>query len=113
MTVEPFCDRAVLPRFQRTTGRLARANDFIVIGMNAGPRCDTFSVAGGGSVVTWMQIMAEVRRLDDKRKRGEHLGEEDAAGLVAMLLDFHNQAVVSVPMPSRPSLRRTGQDNGR
>jgi hypothetical protein len=60
-------------------------------------------------MVTWMQIMAEVRRLDDKRKLGEHLGEDDATRLVAMLLDFHDQAVVKVPTPSRPPSRRAGQ----
>jgi hypothetical protein len=83
--------------------------------MDAGSRCDNIAHAGRGSVVTWMQIMGEVRRLDDRRKRAEHLGEDDAAGLVTMLLDFHNQAVVSVPAPSRPALRRTsqGQEKGR
>jgi hypothetical protein len=60
-------------------------------------------------MVTWMQIMVEVRRLDGRQKRGEHLGEEDAARLVTMLLDFHNQAVMKVPTPSRPSLKLTGQ----
>ena len=60
-------------------------------------------------MVTWMQIIAEVRRLDDKQKGGEHLSEKDAAGLVAMLLDFHNQAVVKVPTPSKPSLKATSQ----
>jgi len=60
-------------------------------------------------MVTWMQIMTQVQRLGDKRKRAEHLGEEDAAGFVAMLLDFHNQTVVSVPAPSRSALRRTSQ----
>jgi hypothetical protein len=60
-------------------------------------------------MITWMQIMAEVRRLDDKQKGGEHLSEEDAAGLVAMLLDFHHQAVVKVPTPSRPSLKAASQ----
>jgi hypothetical protein len=59
-------------------------------------------------MVTWMQIMAEVQRLDDKQKGREHLSEEDAAGLVAMLLDFHWQAVEKVPTPSRPSLKATG-----
>jgi hypothetical protein len=62
--------------------------------------------AGGGSTVNWMQIMVEVRRLDDKQKSSEHLSEADAAGLVVMLLDFHHQAVVKVPTPSRPSLKR-------
>jgi len=59
-------------------------------------------------VVTWMQIMVEVRRLDEKRKCGERLGEEEGAGLVAMLLDFHNQVVEKVPTPSRPPSRMTG-----
>jgi hypothetical protein len=66
----------------------------------------------GGIMVNWMQIMVEVRRLDDKQKRGEHLSEGDAAGLVAMLLDFHHQAVVKVPTPSRLSLKATGQRKG-
>ena len=56
-------------------------------------------------MVAWIQVMAEARRLDEKRKLGERLNEEDALGLVAMLLDFHNQAVEKVPEPSRPSLR--------
>jgi hypothetical protein len=56
-----------------------------------------------------MQIMVEVQRLDDKQKGGEHLSEGDAAGLVATLLDFHHQAVVKVPTPSRPSLKATSQ----
>ena len=55
-----------------------------------------------------MQIMVEVRRLDEKRKCGERLGEEEGAGLVAMLLDFHNQVVEKVPTPSRPPSRMTG-----
>jgi hypothetical protein len=58
-------------------------------------------------MVTWMQIMAEVRGLDDKRKGGEALSHEDAAGLVAILLDFHLQAVAKVPTPSRPSMKAT------
>jgi hypothetical protein len=57
---------------------------------------------------TWMQIMEEVRHLDEKQRTGEHLGEDDAARLVAMLLDFHNQAVEKVPTPSRP-LRSVAQ----
>jgi hypothetical protein len=60
-------------------------------------------------MVTWMQIMAEVTRLDDKRKGGEHLSQEDAAGLVAMVLDVHNHAVEKLPTPSRPQSRMTGQ----
>jgi hypothetical protein len=63
-------------------------------------------------MVTWMQIMAEVRRLDDKKKGGEHLSEADAAELVAMLLDFHSQAVVTAPTPSRPMLRMTDPSKG-
>ncbi len=63
-------------------------------------------------MVTWMQVMAEARRLDEKRKSGERLNEEDALGLVVMLFDFHNQAVEKVPEPSRPSLRATGQGGG-
>jgi hypothetical protein len=63
-------------------------------------------------MVTWMQVMAEARRLDEKRKCGEHLSEDEGAGLVDMLLDFHNQAVEKVPEPSRPSLRVTGQRSG-
>ena len=58
-------------------------------------------------MVTWMQIMVEVRRLDDKRKSGEGLSEQEAAGLVAALLTFHNQAVKKVPTPSRPSMKAT------
>jgi hypothetical protein len=64
-------------------------------------------------MVTWMQIMAEVRRLDDKRKGGEPLSGEDAAGLVAMLLDFHWQAIAKVPVPSRPPPRTMGRGKGR
>jgi hypothetical protein len=64
-------------------------------------------------MVTWMQIMTEVRRLDDKQKGGERLDEEDAAGLVAMLLDFHRQAVVKLPTPSRPTLQATSQGKSR
>jgi hypothetical protein len=60
-------------------------------------------------LVTWMQIMVEVRRLDDKRKTAEHLSEDDAEKLVSMLLDFHNQAVEKVPEPSTPSLKMAGQ----
>jgi hypothetical protein len=56
-----------------------------------------------------MQIMVEVRRLDDKQKSGERLSGEDAAGLLSKLLDFHEQAVEKVPEPSRPSLRMTGR----
>jgi hypothetical protein len=39
-------------------------------------------------MVTWMQVMAEARRLDEKQKLGERLSQEDAAGLVAMLSTF-------------------------
>jgi hypothetical protein len=63
-------------------------------------------------MVTWTQIMVEVRRLDDKRKGGEPLSAEEGAALVAMLLDFHSQAVEKVPEPSRPSLKMTGQGSG-
>ena len=80
--------------------------------LNDAPIAASILFAKGGSMVTWMQIIAEVRRLDDKQKRGEHLSEEDGSGLVAMLLDFHNQAVANVPAPSRPSLELTGQDKG-
>jgi hypothetical protein len=59
-------------------------------------------------MVTWMQIMAEVRRLDDKRQRGGQLAEDEGAALLAMLLDFHNQVVTKVPAPSRPSLDSEG-----
>ena len=57
---------------------------------------------GATLMVTWMQIMAEVRSLGDKQERGDRLSEDDAARLVAMLLDFHNQAVIKEPVPSRP-----------
>lgn len=63
-------------------------------------------------MVKWMQIMAEVRRLDDKRKCGDGLSQEEAAGLLTMLLDFHHQAVDKVPEPSGPSLNLTGQGSG-
>jgi hypothetical protein len=64
-------------------------------------------------MVTWMQVMVEARRLDDKRKSGERLNGEDSAGLVSMLLNFHDQAVEKVPEPSRPALRMTGQRHSR
>jgi hypothetical protein len=64
-------------------------------------------------MITWMQVIAEVRRLDDKRRSGEPLSEGDAAGLVAMVLDFHHQAVKKVPTPSRPSMKATRLGKGR
>jgi len=48
-----------------------------------------------------------------QRKGGERLGEDEAGRLVAMLLDFHNQAVEKVPAPSRPPLKSAVQAKGR
>jgi hypothetical protein len=59
-------------------------------------------------VVTWMQIIAEVQRVDAKRKRGEHFTQEDTERLITMLLDFHRGTVLKVPEPSRPQFRGTG-----
>jgi hypothetical protein len=56
-------------------------------------------------MITWVRVMAEVQRLEEKRGRGERLTPEDAEALVTMLRGFHNQAVAKVPIPSRPSMQ--------
>lgn len=43
-------------------------------------------------MITWIQVMAEVRRLDDVRRREGKLAGPDAERLVTMLLAFHLQA---------------------
>ena len=48
-------------------------------------------------MTTWMQVMALVRELDDKRRRREELTKDDAERLVAMLLDFHMGTVEALP----------------
>jgi len=48
-------------------------------------------------MTTWMQVMALVRRLDDKRIREGRIGDKDAQQLVALLLDFHKQTVARTP----------------
>jgi hypothetical protein len=46
---------------------------------------------------TWMQVMALVRRLDEKRRREGRIGEREAEELVTLLLDFHRQTVARSP----------------
>ena len=48
-------------------------------------------------MTTWMQVMALVRRLDEKRHREGRVGDRDADQLVSMLLDFHKQTVARPP----------------
>jgi hypothetical protein len=44
-------------------------------------------------MTTWMQVMALVRRLDEKRHREGRVGDRDADQLVSMILDFHKQTI--------------------
>jgi hypothetical protein len=46
---------------------------------------------------TWMQVMALVRKLDEKRHREGRIGERDADELISLLLDFHRQTVARTP----------------
>lgn len=54
-------------------------------------------------MTTWMQVMALVRRLDDKRVREGRIGDKDAAQLVSLLLDFHKQTVARTPSGEMPA----------
>ena len=53
-------------------------------------------------MATWMDVMALVRALQDKRGRGQALDGDDAERLVALLLEFHGRAVASTPVPDAP-----------
>jgi hypothetical protein len=44
-------------------------------------------------MTTWIQVMAEVRAMDDRRRSGKGLDGADAEKLVSMILEFHKQAV--------------------
>ena len=44
-------------------------------------------------MMTWMQVMAEVRRLDQQRRHEGRISGADAERLVTMLLEFHSQAL--------------------
>lgn len=54
-------------------------------------------------MTTWIQIMAQVRLLDEQRRVEGRLREGDAEQLVTMLIDFHQQAVASTPSREPPS----------
>jgi hypothetical protein len=57
-------------------------------------------------VTTWMQVMAFVRQLDERRRTGAGVTPADADKLVTMLLDFHAQTVArtasTADMPAVP-----------
>jgi hypothetical protein len=53
-------------------------------------------------MTTWVQVMALVRRLDDKRVREGRIGDSDAQQLVAMILDFHKQTVARAAEAGAP-----------
>jgi hypothetical protein len=48
-------------------------------------------------MTTWMQVIAVVKELDDRRRRGLNLDGRDAEKLVTMVLDFHQKAVIKTP----------------
>jgi hypothetical protein len=48
-------------------------------------------------MTTWMQVMAVVKDLDERRRRGPALDGRDAERLVTMLLDFHRDVVIKTP----------------
>ncbi len=48
-------------------------------------------------MTTWMQVMALVRRLDEKRRREGSLGDRDAEQLITLILDFHEQTIARPP----------------
>jgi len=56
-------------------------------------------------MTTWIQVMAQVRRLDEQRRQHGRIDERDADQLVTMLLEFHGQAVVTSPSGEMPAAR--------
>jgi hypothetical protein len=53
---------------------------------------------------TWTQVMALVRRLDEKRQREGRVGDKDADQLITMLLAFHQQSIARSPSGEMPAL---------
>jgi hypothetical protein len=64
-------------------------------------------------MTTWVQVMALVRRLDDKRVREGRIGDSDAQQLVAMILDFHKQTVARPPSGEMNALTSIQEDRAR
>jgi aminoglycoside phosphotransferase family enzyme len=64
-------------------------------------------------MTTWMQVMALVRRLDDKRVREGRIGDSDAQQLVAMILDFHKQTVARPPSGEMNAVTSIQEDRAR
>jgi hypothetical protein len=54
-------------------------------------------------MTTWMQVMAVVRQLDERRRSGTVLEGRDADQLVTLLLDFHQKVVVKTPSGEMPA----------
>jgi hypothetical protein len=52
---------------------------------------------GRETMTTWIQVMTQVRRIDEQRRRQGRIDEGDADRLVTMLLEFHGQAVATSP----------------
>jgi hypothetical protein len=68
--------------------------------------------AMAGNPITWIQVMDLVRKLDEKRRAGEHLSELDADGLVTLLLAFNEGVVCALPTSeTRPE--RVGGERGQ
>ncbi len=64
-------------------------------------------------MTTWMQVMALVRRLDEKRHREGRIGDRDAEQLLTMILDFHKQTVARSPSGEMSAVRPVEERSAR